>query len=329
MKTSTHTYQKGQNMRPHRPTKAIQARLDDTTPTITDGGMANTIQRLGSLNFPPINPQNATEAYDGMEAQPKEVITLEVEDIPAKRRDEHTTENKHENNEPSTVNPAHTTGDLHGGEPIVKSTTPEGASNPTVEHDNTGLTHTKPNPKLSKKSGSLWDSIGALAALARGISGVAKTPGVDAPQTPPGTSKMGTEAASAPENPKTNNGTKQEPRGATDRHIPRQIGGQVQLASWQTTSKYVEYNAQPPRENLYDTDNRNIRVEVRTAADPERAICDAIMLGKVDATGSYNVDGHAESIEDLQERLRDLQAQKIAKLNSITRPTKQPDRQPS
>ena len=76
-------------------------------------------------------------------------------------------------------------------------------------------------------------------------------------------------------------------------------------------------------------DNRNIRVEVRTATDPEKAICEAIMLGKVDATGSYNVDGHAESIEDLQERLRDLQAQKIAELNSTTRPTKQPDRQPS
>ena len=75
--------------------------------------------------------------------------------------------------------------------------------------------------------------------------------------------------------------------------------------------------------------NRNIRVEVRTAADPEKAICEAIMLGKVDATGSYNVDGHAESIEDLQERLRNLHAQKIAKLNSTTWPTEQPDRQPS
>ena len=123
---------------------------------------------------------------------------------------------------------------------------------------------------------------------------------------------------------KTNNGTKQGPRGAADRHIPRQIGGRIQLASWQT-----KYDAQNPRVNSYDTDNRNIRVEVRTAADPERAICDAIMLGKVDATGSYNVDGHAESIEDLQERLRDLHAQKIARLNSTTRPAKQPDRQPS
>ena len=63
-------------------------------------------------------------------------------------------------------------------------------------------------------------------------------------------------------------------------------------------------------------------MEIKTAADPERVICEAIMLGKVDAIGSYNVDGHAESIEDLQERLRDLQAQKIAKPNSIIRPTK-------
>merc|ERR1739836_309744 len=150
---------------------------------------------------------------------------------------------------------------------------PKEASDPVVEQDNTRPTHTKPNPKLSKKSGSLWDSMGALAALARGISGVAKTPGVDAPQTPPDTSNMGTEATSAPENHKTNNGTKQGPRGATDRHIPRQIGGQIQLASWQTASKYVEYDAQNPRVNFYDTNNRNIRVEVRTAADPERAIC--------------------------------------------------------
>ena len=140
---------------------------------------------------------------------------------------------------------------------------------------------------------------------------------------------MDTEAASAPENPRANDGTKQEPRGTTDHHVLQQIDERAQLAGWQTTSKYVKYNAQPPRENSYDTDNRNIRVEVRTAADPEKAICEAIMLGKVDAIGSYNVDGHAESIEDLQERLRDLQAQKIMELNPTTQPTKQPDRQPS
>ena len=140
---------------------------------------------------------------------------------------------------------------------------------------------------------------------------------------------MGTEATTAPENPRANNGARQKPCGTTDRHALRQIGEQVQLAGWQTTSEYTEYNAQPPRGNFYDTENRNIRVEVRTAADPEKAICEAIMLGKVDAIGSYNVDGHAESIEDLQKRLRDLQAQKIAKLNSTDTGTKQPDRQPS
>ena len=97
---------------------------------------------------------------------------------------------------------------------------------------------------------------------------------------------------------------------------------------WQTTMNRVKYDVQPPQENLYDMNNRNIRVEVRTAADPEKAICEAIMLGKVDATGSYNVDGHAESIEELQERLRDLHAQKMME-NHTTRPTTQPDGHPS
>ena len=310
-----HTYRKNQNTRLHSSTKIIEAQLDDMAPTVTDGGMAATIQRLGSLNFPPINPQNATGAHDRRGAQPKEVVTLEVEDIPVDvQQDEQTMDNIHDNNQPSTENPADAriTGDLYGGELVAKSTTPEGASIPTTEHDNTGLTHTKLTPKLSKKSGSLWDSIGALATLARGISGVAQTPGSGGPQTPSGTSGMGTEAASAPENPRADNGTRQEPCGATDRHVPRQTGEQVQLAGRQTTSEYAEYNAQPPRKNFYDTENRNIRVEVRTAADPEKAIYEAILLGKVDATGSYNVDGHAESIEDLQKRLRDLQAQRIA-----------------
>ena len=309
MKASMNIYRKNQN---------------DMAPTVTDGGTATTIQRLGLLNFPPINPQNATEAYDGEEAQRKEIVTLEVKDIPMERRDKETVEDKHENNEPSTENPvdAHISDDLYGEEPVVKPTTLKGASNPTPEHDSTELTHTKPDPKLSRKSGSLWDSVGALAALARGISGMAKTPEIDAPQTSSGTPKMGTEAAPAPGNPRTNNRSTQEPCETTDHHVPRQISEQVQLAGWQMASKGAEYNAQPPRENLYDMDARNIRIEVRTAADPEKAICEAILLGKVDATGSYNVDGHAESIEDLQERLRDLQAQKLAKLHSTTRPTK-------
>ena len=323
MKTSTNIYRKSQNTRLQRSTKAVQPRQNDTAPTVTDGEAATTIQRLGSLNFPPINPRNATEAYDGEEAQQKEIVTLEVTDIPMERRDEETVKDKHENNEPSTENSvdAHISGELYGGEPIVKPTTLERASNPTPEHDSTELTHTKPDPKLSRKSGSLWDSVGALAALARGISGMAKTPEIDAPQTSSGKSKMGPETTPAPENSRTNNGSKREPRGTTDRHVPRQISEQVQLAGRQMASKCAEYNAQPPREDLYDANARNIRIEVRTAADPEKAICEAILFGKVDATGSYNVDGHAESIEDLQERLRDLQAQKIAKLHSTTRPT--------
>ena len=323
MKTSINIYRKSQNTQPQRSTKAVQTRQNDTAPTVTDGGTATTIQRLGSLNFPPINPQNATETYDGEEAQQKEIVTLEVTDIPTERRDEESVKDKHENNEPSMENSvdAHISGDLYGGEPIVKPTIPERASNPTPEHDSTELTHTKPDPKVSRKSGSLWDSVGALAALARGISGMAKTPEIDAQQTPSGTSKMGTETASAPENSRTNNGSEREPRGTTDRHVPRQISEQVQLTGGQMASKCAEYNAQPPHENLYGANARNVRIEVRTAADPEKAICEAILLGKVDATGSYNVDGHAESIEDLQERLRDLQAQKIAKLHSTTRPT--------
>ena len=345
-KTSAHTYRKSQNTQLYKSTRAIRARPDEIATTTIDGGMATTIQRLGSLNFPPINPQNATETYDKKEAQPKEMITLEVEDIPTDaQRDKRTRDDGHETNQPSTENPAdvQAIGDRHRGEPGLigpspdtlgepianRSVTLKGASNPTAEHNNTGLTHAKSNPKPSRKSSSLWDSIGALTALAREVSGAAQTRGDDVPQTPPSTSKTGTGAASAPENPKDNGGTRREPRETMDCHVLQQIDERAQLTGWQTTSKYVKYDAQPPREDSYDMDNRNIRVEVRTAADPEKAICEAIMLGKVDATGSYNVDGHAESIEELQRRLRDLHAQKIMEPNHTTQPIKQPDSHPT
>ena len=314
---STHTYRKSQSTQLYKSTKAIQARLDDPAPTVTNGGMATTIQRLGSLNFPPINPQNATEAYDKKETQPKEVVILEVEDIPTDvQRDEQAMDDNHKTHQTSTENPmdAHTTGDLYRGQSIAnKSVTSTMTSNPIVEPNNTGLTHTESTPKPStsrRKPNSLWDSTGALAELARRVSGVAQIPGIDAPQTPPDTSKMDMGAVSTPENPKANNGSNQGPCKTADHHVPQQIGEQVHLASWHMTSKYTEYNAQPPQKNPYDMDNRSIRVEVRTAADPEKAICSAIMLGKVDATGSYNVDGHAASIEELQERLRNLRDQR-------------------
>ena len=345
MKTNAHTYRENQDTQLRKPKRTIRARPDEAASATTDGGMATAIQRLGSLNFPPINPQNATEAYNEEETQPREIITLEVEDMPADvQRNKRTGDDGHETDQPSVDNPAdaQATGDLHregpdpvrssldtSGEPITnKSATPKGASNPTAEHNNAGPIHAEPNPKPSRKSGSLWESIGALTALAWEVSGAAKIRENDAPRTPPSALGMGTGAASAPESPGDNNGTGQEPRETMDRHVPQQVDKRAQFMGWQTTTNHVKYDAQPPQENPYDMDNRNIRVEVRTAADPEKAICEAIMLGKVDATGSYNVDGHAESIEELQERLRDLHAQKMME-NHTTRPTTQPDGHPS
>jgi hypothetical protein len=71
-------------------------------------------------------------------------------------------------------------------------------------------------------------------------------------------------------------------------------------------SKNAEYGVQPPQKEPHDKDDRNIRAEVGATADAERAICSAILLGKVDATGSYNVNGHVVSIEELQEQLGNL-----------------------
>ena len=104
--------------------------------------------------------------------------------------------------------------------------------------------------------------------------------------------------------PKANND--HGPCKTVDHHVPRRIGEQVHLTSRPMTSKYTEYGVQPPQKELYDMDDRNVRAEVRATADAEKAICSAILLGKVDATGSYNVNGHAASIEELQERLGNL-----------------------
>ena len=328
IKTSAHTYRKSQNTQLHKTTRAIQTRLDEPTPTTINGGMANTIQRLGSLNFPPINPKNATEAYDKENAQPKEIIILEVEDIPTDaQRDKRDGDDDNETKQLSTENPAgaQATNDLAGLSPEIsgehienKPATLKGAPNPPAERTNAEPSHAESNPKPSS---SLWSSVGALAALARGVSGTAQTRENDVPRTPPGTSEMDAGAASAPESPGDNSGTRQVPHKIAD-HVLQQID---KFTGRQTMSNHAKYDAQPPRENYYDIENRNIRIEVKTATDPEKAICEAIVLGKVDTTGSYNVDGHAESIEELQGRLRDLHAQKLMELNHTTRPTRQPN----
>ena len=52
------------------------------------------------------------------------------------------------------------------------------------------------------------------------------------------------------------------------------------------------------------TVSHNIQVEAGATANTEMAICSTILLGKVDAAGSYNVNGHVVSIEELQQQLR-------------------------
>ena len=180
-----------------------------------------------------------------------------------------------------------------------------------MEPENTKPTYTESTPQPStsrRKPNSLWDSTGALAELARKISGIVPIPGIDAPQPSLDTSKTDMGTISTPENPKANND--QKPCETVGHHAPQQIGEQVHLASRPMTSKYTEYSVQPPQKEPYDMDDRNVRAEVRTTADAEKTICSAILLGKVDATGSYNVDGHAASIEELQERLRNLRDQR-------------------
>ena len=69
------------------------------------------------------------------------------------------------------------------------------------------------------------------------------------------------------------------------------------------TSENAEYGIQPPQKEPHDKASRNIQTKIGATANTEMAICSTILLGKVDATGSYNVDGHAVSIEELQEQL--------------------------
>jgi hypothetical protein len=104
--------------------------------------------------------------------------------------------------------------------------------------------------------------------------------------------------------PKTSGGHKHY--GAADCCVPRRIGEHVRPASRPMTSGNAEYDIQLPPEGPYDRGSRNVQTDVGAATDTEMAICSTILLGKVDATGSYNVDGHAVSIEELQEQLGNL-----------------------
>ena len=72
------------------------------------------------------------------------------------------------------------------------------------------------------------------------------------------------------------------------------------------TSGNAEYGVQPPPKEPHDKVSRNIQTKIGATANTEMAICSTILLGKVDAAGSYNVNGHVMSIEELQEQLGNL-----------------------
>ena len=61
--TSVHTHRNSQLTKLYKSTKATEAWLNDQAPSANYERMPTAIQRLGSLNFTPINPGNVIQEY--------------------------------------------------------------------------------------------------------------------------------------------------------------------------------------------------------------------------------------------------------------------------
>ena len=262
--TNMNTHRASQTTQLYKSVRTTEAWLNEQEPTTSDKGMPKTIQRIGSLNFPPINPGNITQAYHkeykgqptantsavttptsnldepqimSRKALPIEIVTMAVEDMAANmQRDKQlnfATNDNHKTN---------------------RNAAPHQSPN-----KNSGETHTDPSRRACNHT-------------------------FGGPET----------------------GGDHELCGATNGYVPRRIDEQAYPTAQLMAPGGAEYGDQSPQKEPRAEVNCNVRMETDATADAERAIVSAILLGQVNAKGSYNVNGHAASIEDLQERLGNL-----------------------
>ena len=264
-------------------TAQSRSKLTEATPHTCDGkipidsneGTAATKQKLGTLNFPPINPENATRenhneyggqpvkittevpkltpSFDGSQVTseettltmvpPSETVILEVEDI--------TVDVRNEENHDAQCGAA----SKHGHPP----------------RQNTELHHSPTGPRKDTHDETFYET-----------------------------------CHHAFQSPQANDN--HEPCEAANYHVPRRTNEQIHLTGSPMASKVMKCNTQFPPEMLNDKNNRDTAAEIRATANAEIAtICSTILLGKLNVNGSYNVNGQVMSIQELQKQIGNLQ----------------------
>ena len=271
--TNGHTRQKDQTSQScNKLTEATHTQSrDENIPIDNNEGMTARKQKLGSLNFPPINPGNATREnhnkcgeqpitittkvpnFDGSQTimekaaptmvPPTEVAILEVEDI--------TVDVKNEENRDTQRDVA----SKHGRPP----------------HQNTELHRSPAGPQNDTHDDTFC-----------------------------GTCHHTFESPLANDN--------HEPCEAASYYVPRRTNEQIHLTGPPMASKVIKCDTRFPPEMPHDKNNRDTSAEIRTTANAEIAtICSTILLGKPNVDGSYNVNGQVTSIQELQKQIGNLQ----------------------
>ena len=99
-----------------------------------------------------------------------------------------------------------------------------------------------------------------------------------------------------------------EPCGATSYYVHRQTDEQIHPTGLTMAPEVMKRDTRFPPKTPHDKNNRDTSAEIRTTANAEIAnICSTILLGKVNAAGSFNVNGQVMSIQELQKQIGNLQ----------------------
>ena len=264
----------------YKSVKTTEAWLNKQTFTEHDKGIPEKIQRLGSLNFPPLNPGNSTL-------------------IPASSF--------------ANTNPGHVIQAYHKeneGQPAANASA---ASTPTPDLGELRIAPRKTSPKqiitLAVEDMAVNMQRGKQIIFAANDNHKANQNA--APHQPP-TENNGETYTDL--SYRTYDHTFEGPRAdgdrelyeATNGYIPHRISEQTHTTTQLLALGDAAYGDRSPQREPRTEVDHDVHAETGTTSDAEKAIISAILLGKVDATGSYNVNGHAASIEDLQEQLRNL-----------------------
>ena len=258
---------------------------DENIPTDSNKGI--TRQRLGTLNFPLLNPKNAIRGHQDKHGEqsvktttealkltpncdrpqttpaettpatisPTETVVLEVEDILVDVRDE----------------------EHHDTRQTQRDTASKRGRSP---HQDAERHHSPTEPKKDTQDETFCETF--CETCYRTF-----------------------------ESPQANDN--HEPRKAASYYVPQRTNEQMHLTGSPMAAKVMKCDTRFPPETPIDKTNHNthnIPAEIRATANAEIAtICRTILQGKPDVDGSYNVNGQVMSLQELHRQIGNLQDQ--------------------